>query len=318
MRASHQTHIPWLLAVLSMTLAAPAFAQVAGTGTDEASWTGGVDKAERDSAHSDLSAGLEQLKQACPVDANVAFERSIALWDAPLSRFRIAVALADHGRYDVALRHAWGAMRHGGAGLMFHRVETLAALSDYLLRFELGHLVVVLNDDSQLSIDGNVVFVGPGRWEGVVIPGDHTIDVRSTTTHRGHVLPVAAGQYVEVTWRQSETDTAPPQVIQRPAELSDRAPLMRTVVGFEVRFPDFAEHHALTAPRKGRITRIDWGGARTICEKPRSPTLAGACKRMAHAIGKLNRNIVVLEIGFAEVVRVLKRYTYGFEGEVLQ
>jgi hypothetical protein len=263
----------------------------------EAAWTGGADDTRRRDAHWLLLDGLKFLRDARPVEAMTAFERAVTAWDSPLLNFKMAQALTEHGHFVEALTHAWGAMRHAGAGLMFHRVTTLRELTDYLLRFELGHLIVVLPDASTLSVEGKSVFVGPGRWEGVVLPGDRKLTLSLGKTRRMQALSAAAGQRIEVTWQRRPHNSLAltSKVSQRPAEASDRPSLMRSLIGTEVRFPSRDEHLPIFM-RERHLERSAYRRAtEDICRSPMTPELTNACDRLALSIDSLWLDITETE-----------------------
>ncbi|HEX8697848.1 MAG TPA: hypothetical protein VF815_03335 [Myxococcaceae bacterium] len=159
----------------------PALAQQAKP-AEERPWAKGVSPENQKSALELFRAGNTLLKESVFVQAAEKYRQALALWDHPAIHYNMALALLNLDQPIEVHQHLVSAMRFGAAPLDSDKFENARA---YKTLIEKQLAKVVLTSESpgaSVTMDDKVLFVGPGRYEGLVRPGRHTI----VATKQGH------------------------------------------------------------------------------------------------------------------------------------
>lgn len=215
---------------------------------NEEPWRAGVSSQQQAQAKALFEQGREMLEDAFFTKAVEHFRASLALWDHPSTHFNISKALMNLDSAADAMRHLWAAMRHGGAPLELEQVEQIERYSTLIMQTEVAHLVVRSERAGAVTLDGAVIFQGPGRWEGLVRTGSRAIAIGPTVVTRPNA---AVGRRVEVVFPKAGA----PQSSERASTADDLASLQKSMVGFVVRFPSEAERKAWAQPAE---VELDW------------------------------------------------------------
>jgi hypothetical protein len=137
------------------------------------------------------SVGISAEKQTIALDLyskgnvefeNARFDAALALyaqalqhWDHPAIRYNMAIAYNNLGQLLDAEDNLRKALRFG-EGPLGPRIYLLGV--EYMKNFEsrLARVSITCNEpQTQVSLDGRLLFVGPGTTERLVLPGEHRI-----------------------------------------------------------------------------------------------------------------------------------------------
>ncbi|WP_225410211.1 PEGA domain-containing protein [Stigmatella hybrida] len=194
-RPSTALALVWLLC-----WAAPVFAQ----GGAERPWAQGVSPDKQKTALELFRAGNALLKESIFVQAAEKYRQALALWDHPAIHYNMALALLNLDQPIEVHEHLEAAMRYGAAPLDAEKFENARAYKT-LVEKQLSRVILTCDSPgATVTMDGRVLFVAPGRYEGLVRPGPHTLRVSleghpttdmSRTLLPGETTPLALKLY---------------------------------------------------------------------------------------------------------------------------
>jgi tetratricopeptide (TPR) repeat protein len=164
--------------VLVCLRATPAEAQqseLGGGGAQERPWAKGVPPEKQSAALALFREGNFLLKNSLFPRAEEKYLEALKLWDHPAIHYNMALALLNLNKPLELHHHLTEAMRYGEAPLdkdKFERANTFKKLIEQQLS-----RVEITSDDpgATVTMDGQVLFTAPGRYEGLVRPGKHSI-----------------------------------------------------------------------------------------------------------------------------------------------
>jgi hypothetical protein len=160
--------------------ATPAYAQPKPA--EERPWAKGVSAESQKSALELFRAGNTLLKESVFVQAAEKYRQALALWDHPAIHYNMALALLNLDQPIEVHQHLVSAMRFGAAPLDSDKFENARAYKT-LIEKQLSKVELTCEaPGATVTMDGKVLFVSPGRYEGLVRPGRHTI----IATKEGH------------------------------------------------------------------------------------------------------------------------------------
>jgi tetratricopeptide (TPR) repeat protein len=158
----------------------PALAQAKPA--EERPWAKGVSQENQKSALELFRAGNTLLKESIFVQAAEKYRQALALWDHPAIHYNMALALLNLDQPIEVHQHLEKAMRFGAAPLDSDKFENARAYKT-LIEKQLSKVELTCEaPGATVTMDGKVLFVAPGRYEGLVRPGRHTI----VATKEGH------------------------------------------------------------------------------------------------------------------------------------
>jgi len=138
-------------------------------------WADGVSEAEQALALQDYERGNAEFVQSRFVQALAEYRRAIAHWDHPAIEFNIAVCLINLGEPLEAREHLERSLAYGAAPLG-EDVQVQALTYRKLLDSQLTRVTVRCKEPgAEVSVDGKLVFTGPGEASPYLRPGDHQI-----------------------------------------------------------------------------------------------------------------------------------------------
>lgn len=316
------SRVPLIAALAGVFITAVAGAS--GASAAERPWAAGVEVGAQERARTHHSEGLTFMKDAFFVRAVKSFEEALALWDHPGTRFNLAKAYMNLDQSALALRHLWGAMRHGGHPLSLEQVEQVERYAGLLLG-EVAVLEVRVERPGRVSLDGSLLFEGPGSWVGLVQPGQRKVELA------GHGASGKAegtlGQFVAAAAGQKSTlvigSSGAPVSSAGPIATADLEAVQRSSLGFVVRYPGAAERAAWRRPAKAEAPA--WtdpgdallGHAALVCPKAKGD-LAKVCREYEQVWRETVRMRRQAEKAKEDALKKLREMTGGGIVEILE
>jgi hypothetical protein len=141
----------------------------------ERPWAKGVPKERQTEALELFRVGNGLLKESIFVEAATQYRKALALWDHPAIHYNLALALLNLDQPLEVHEHLLSAMRFGAAPLDTEKYEHARS---YLLLVEkqLARVEITCQEPgAAVVMDGRPLFTAPGRYEGMVRAGPHTI-----------------------------------------------------------------------------------------------------------------------------------------------
>ncbi|HYI02300.1 carboxypeptidase-like regulatory domain-containing protein [Hyalangium sp.] len=156
-------------------------------------WTQGVPKQEQQKAEALFHAGNEQFEESAHAAAARKYREALKSWDHPAIHYNLALALTALDRPLEIRKHLASAIRYDAAPLdpvKFEYAKTTLAL----IEKQLARVRIVCDEPgASVSMDGEFLFIGPGKYEDFVRPGPHTLIATKegylTTTLRPALSP---------------------------------------------------------------------------------------------------------------------------------
>lgn len=139
-------------------------------------WAKGVPQAKQDTAIKLFTEGTDLLKEAFFVRAVEKYRQALAEWDHPAIHFNLAKALMNLDQPQDAYKHFEASMKFGGPPLDDQQREQVSRFKKQLYDTELAEVIITCQEpDAQVALNGEPIFKGPGKWQGVVKPGNVTV-----------------------------------------------------------------------------------------------------------------------------------------------
>ena len=157
-------------------------------GDSSAPWQRSVSPEDQRAAR-DLFAEARKLhRDLLREEAVATYREALRYWDHPNIHFNLTRILLDMGWYLEAYQHSERALAWGREALGEDR-DAMDAMRRRLLAYHLAVVEVRCDQPgAQVALDGTVWFVGPGREQKVVAPGNHMVTAESP----GHFPAVRA------------------------------------------------------------------------------------------------------------------------------
>jgi tetratricopeptide (TPR) repeat protein len=164
--------------VLVCLRATPAEAQqseLGGGGAQERPWAKGVPPEKQSAALALFREGNFLLKNSLFPRAEEKYLEALKLWDHPAIHYNMALALLNLNKPLELHHHLTEAMRYGEAPLDRDKFERASAFRK-LIEQQLSRVEITCDDPgATVTMDGQVLFTAPGRYEGLVRPGKHSV-----------------------------------------------------------------------------------------------------------------------------------------------
>jgi hypothetical protein len=193
-----------LLSALSARAQAPIKAPAAQTdlGTNQdRPWARAVSIEEQKIATELFREGNALLKESLFVGAAEKYREALRHWDHPGIHYNLALALLNLDQPVEVFNQLEVAMKYGHAPLDADKYEH-AGRYKALIEKQLSRVVVSCGEPgAAVTIDGRPLFTAPGRWEGLVRVGQHTVVATKTgfvTTQKEPMLPAGQKTTVEL------------------------------------------------------------------------------------------------------------------------
>ncbi|PTL81229.1 hypothetical protein [Vitiosangium sp. GDMCC 1.1324] len=138
-------------------------------------WAKGVSKAQQDAAMALFQAGNQLLKESVFVKAVDKYRQALAAWDHPAIHYNLALALMNLDQPVEVHEHLVAALRYGADPLENEKFE-YARNYKTLTERQLARVDITCDTPgATVTMDGQPLFVAPGRYAGLVRPGAHSI-----------------------------------------------------------------------------------------------------------------------------------------------
>lgn len=142
----------------------------------ERPWAKGVPKDKQDLAIKLFTEGTELLKEAFFTKAVDRYREALQAWDHPAIHFNLAKALLNLDNPVDAYKHFGDSMKYGGPPLNPDQIAQVEKYRKKLYDEDLAEVVITCQEpDAQVALNGEPVFKAPGKWSGVVKPGNVTV-----------------------------------------------------------------------------------------------------------------------------------------------
>lgn len=190
----------------------PAPAQESGTAENlspppssgpaqERPWAKGVSPENQKAALELFRTGNTLLKDSVFVQAIEKYRQALALWDHPAIHYNLALALLNLDQPLEVHEHLVAAMRYGVAPLDVEKLEHARAYRN-LIEKQLAQVEVTCDvAGASVVMDGRPLFTAPGRFEGLVRAGPHTIVASKEgyiTNNQSRALPAGEATKIEL------------------------------------------------------------------------------------------------------------------------
>lgn len=141
----------------------------------ERPWARGVSPENQKAAQELFRAGNVRLKESVFLEAIGKYREALALWDHPAIHYNLALALLNLDQPLEVREHLEAAMRYGVAPLDAEKLEHARAYKN-LVEKQLARVEVSCDvPGASVVMDGRPLFTAPGRFEGWVRAGPHTL-----------------------------------------------------------------------------------------------------------------------------------------------
>lgn len=141
----------------------------------ERPWARGVSKDKQNQAITLFREGNAALKESLFPKAATTYREALQHWDHPAIHYNLALALVNLDQPIEVHEHLTAALKFGAAPLdddKFQQAQRYLAL----IERQLTRLTVTCEfQGATVRLDGKVIFTGPGRWEGQVRSGQHSL-----------------------------------------------------------------------------------------------------------------------------------------------
>jgi hypothetical protein len=146
--------------------------------TRDRPWAKDISKEDQELVVELFQAGNTLLKESIFVQAAEKYRKALEHWDHPAIHYNLALALISLDQPIEVHEHLVAAMRYGPEPLENEKFEYAR---NYKLLIEKQLARVEISCDvpgAAVTMDGKTLFMAPGRYEGLVRPGAHSIVAR--------------------------------------------------------------------------------------------------------------------------------------------
>jgi hypothetical protein len=153
---------------------APAHADIKET-TEDRPWAKSVSPETQRAALALFRDGNVLLKESLFVQAAAKYREALAKWDHPAIHYNLALALLNLDQPVEVWSQLEEAMKFGAAPLDADKFEH-ATRYKALIERQVARVEITCKEAGALvSFDGRTVFTGPGKYNGMVRVGQHTV-----------------------------------------------------------------------------------------------------------------------------------------------
>jgi len=166
-------------ALAGLAASPAAAAEPEGPGRNEEGerpWAEGVSAEDQDAAFKLFSEGTALLKDAFFTRAVALYKKALEHWDHPAIHFNLAKAMMNLDQPVDAYLHLESSLKFGGKPLDDEQIEQVKRYRQILYETELAEIIITCTEpDAAVTLNGNPLFKAPGKWQGVVRPGNVTV-----------------------------------------------------------------------------------------------------------------------------------------------
>ncbi|GEN09091.1 hypothetical protein SAMN05443572_105350 [Myxococcus fulvus] len=138
-------------------------------------WAQGVPRDEQQAAQALFLEGNERLRESVFVEASRSYRRALRHWNHPAIHYNLALALMNLDQPIEVHKHLESALGHGADPLDSNRYEHARSYKA-LLEKQLAWVDVRCDERGAIvTLNGQPLFTGPGRYQGLIRPGMHSV-----------------------------------------------------------------------------------------------------------------------------------------------
>lgn len=207
MRAKKQASLLILgLFVVGLVIALPNAAQAQDGGAlsslsgKDRPWAKGVSNDHQNKAREIFQSANELLMQQFFKQAAAKYREALDYWDHPAIHYNMSLALMNLEQPIELYEALKKSLVHGVPPLLeetnYQRAENYLSL----ISQQISHVVITCkHEGARVTMDGKLLFIGPGAYEGVALAGEHTV----TATKKGFLdnnkqVVLSSGQHQRI------------------------------------------------------------------------------------------------------------------------
>lgn len=179
-----------LLTIVALGLVASPVAQaqsddvVDALEQDERPWAEGVPEADQERARRIFAEANRSMKDGLFAQAAAGYRETLAIWDHAGAHYNLGLALISLDQPIEAYESFGRALRHGPVPLQGKDKYEQAQRYREMLEKQLSRIEIACDEaGAEVTLDGEHVFTGPGKYEAMVRPGGHQL----VATKRGRI-----------------------------------------------------------------------------------------------------------------------------------
>ncbi|MBN8231000.1 hypothetical protein JYK02_26120 [Corallococcus macrosporus] len=144
-------------------------------GLEDRPWAKDISREDQDATLALFGEGNALLKESIFVQAVEKYRQALARWDHPAIHYNLALALMNLDQPVEVHEHLVAALRYGPAPLEKEKYE-YARNYKTLVEKQLARVdITCATPGATVTMDGQPLFVAPGRYQALVRPGAHSI-----------------------------------------------------------------------------------------------------------------------------------------------
>lgn len=157
-------------------VSAQAQSELPGSRAAERPWVAGVSAKEQKAALDLFREGNALLKESLFVQAAAKYREALSHWNHPGIHYNLALALLNLDQPIEVYKHLEEALKYGPAPLDADKFDH-ANRYRALIEKQLAHIEITCEKPAGavVTMDGQRLFLAPGRYAGLVRVGQHTI-----------------------------------------------------------------------------------------------------------------------------------------------
>lgn len=138
-------------------------------------WAQSISAQQQQAARELFNAGNDLLTESNVLGATEKYQNALRLWNHPAIHYNLALALMKQDKPVEVYEHLVSAMRYGPEPLGADKYESAGRYKD-LVDTQIVRLSISCDEPgATVTLDGQTLFVGPGRYQGLVRHGAHSI-----------------------------------------------------------------------------------------------------------------------------------------------
>ena len=139
-------------------------------------WAKGVSRAHQEQARVLFEEANKLILQQFFKQAADKYREALDYWDHPAIHFNLSLALMNLDQPLELHRALTKALEHGVPPLIDESNYKRAESYLNIVSKQVAHIVVSCDHEgARVTMDGKVLFTGPGKYEGITLAGDHTV-----------------------------------------------------------------------------------------------------------------------------------------------
>lgn len=163
-------------------------------------WAEGVSIEHQNKAREIFHAANDMLMQQFFKQAAAKYREALDYWDHPAIHYNMSLALMNLEQ-PIELYHALKkSLSHGVPPLLEEANHQRAENYLNLVSQQISHVVITCEEPkARVTLDGKLLFIGPGAYEGVALAGEHTVSAsKEGFLDNSKQVVLSAGQHSRI------------------------------------------------------------------------------------------------------------------------